>query len=219
MRSIFPDDPTTRSRIQEAALLLFGRDGYRATTVRAIAEHAGVSAGLVIHHFGSKEQLRTACDDQVTAELVAWNSDVDESDMGETIQRWLADLVTFQPALDYLARMLSEGTDAGGHLFDNLVDYTERMLADGVADGSMHASSDPRVRAVMIASYGLVPMLLGKLISRSLGVPVLEAAGVSRLTLPTLELYTHGLYRTDAVLAATRAAFGSTSPDENGRTK
>ncbi|RAC10263.1 TetR/AcrR family transcriptional regulator, partial [Burkholderia multivorans] len=59
--------PETAQRILVAAVREFAAHGFAKTTVRAIAAAAGVSPGLVIHHFGSKEGLRTACDDHVFA--------------------------------------------------------------------------------------------------------------------------------------------------------
>lgn len=44
-------------RILNAALTLFSRRGYRATSVRDIAARARVSTGNVYHHFGSKERI------------------------------------------------------------------------------------------------------------------------------------------------------------------
>ena len=44
---------------------LFAAQGGTATTIRAVAEQAGVAPGLVSHHFGSKQGLRDACDDFV----------------------------------------------------------------------------------------------------------------------------------------------------------
>ena len=55
------DDLTARARIRDAAVARFGRDGF-GVGVRAIAADAGVSAALVIHHFGSKDGLRAECD-------------------------------------------------------------------------------------------------------------------------------------------------------------
>ncbi|TXL85788.1 TetR family transcriptional regulator [Streptomyces sp. NBC_01725] len=49
--------PTRRELILQAAVELFGRRGFRGTTVRAIAEQAGVDPALVMHHFGSKEKI------------------------------------------------------------------------------------------------------------------------------------------------------------------
>lgn len=46
-----------RSQIVSAAIELFGKLGYHATTVRAIAERAGISTGLVYQYFGDKEDV------------------------------------------------------------------------------------------------------------------------------------------------------------------
>lgn len=53
----------SRSQILDAALELFSRRGFRATSVRDIASRAGVSTGNVYHHFPDKESLfRTLLD-------------------------------------------------------------------------------------------------------------------------------------------------------------
>jgi AcrR family transcriptional regulator len=50
----------TRARIISAALRCFGAQGYAATSVRAIAQEAGVAQGLMYSHFASKEALLQA---------------------------------------------------------------------------------------------------------------------------------------------------------------
>jgi AcrR family transcriptional regulator len=60
----------SRHRIHEAALAQFSQRGFTATTIRSIAEEAGVDPALVMHFFGSKEQLFEAC--------VQWPFDPDE---------------------------------------------------------------------------------------------------------------------------------------------
>jgi AcrR family transcriptional regulator len=47
----------TRALILKSALDLLGERGYEQTTMRAIAEKAGVSLGNAYHYFGSKEHL------------------------------------------------------------------------------------------------------------------------------------------------------------------
>jgi AcrR family transcriptional regulator len=47
----------TEARILDAAARVFGADGYERTTIRAVAAAAGVDAGLVMHYFGSKQEL------------------------------------------------------------------------------------------------------------------------------------------------------------------
>src|SRR5258705_13827617 len=47
----------TEARILDAATQVFFSAGYDRTTIRAVASAAGVDAGLVMHYFGSKQQL------------------------------------------------------------------------------------------------------------------------------------------------------------------
>src|ERR1700758_1010713 len=47
----------TEARILDAATQIFFSAGYDRTTIRAVASDAGVDAGLVMHYFGSKQEL------------------------------------------------------------------------------------------------------------------------------------------------------------------
>ena len=47
---------STRDEIAEAAVRCFARDGFGAS-LRTVAGEAGVSAALIVHHFGSKQNL------------------------------------------------------------------------------------------------------------------------------------------------------------------
>jgi AcrR family transcriptional regulator len=47
----------TEARILDAATQAFFSAGYDRTTIRAVASAAGVDAGLVMHYFGSKQEL------------------------------------------------------------------------------------------------------------------------------------------------------------------
>jgi AcrR family transcriptional regulator len=47
----------TEARILDAAARVFVAAGYERTTIRAVASAAGVDAGLVMHYFGSKQEL------------------------------------------------------------------------------------------------------------------------------------------------------------------
>jgi AcrR family transcriptional regulator len=47
----------TRAKVLEAARLLFDRDGYEQTTIRGIADEAGVSAGSVFTTFANKAEI------------------------------------------------------------------------------------------------------------------------------------------------------------------
>src|SRR5205823_8095821 len=47
----------TRTKILEAAFQILARQGYENTSIKDIAEEAGVAQGLVHYHFKSKQQL------------------------------------------------------------------------------------------------------------------------------------------------------------------
>lgn len=55
--------------ILEAALQLFSKQGYRGTSIREIAELAGLSTGNVYHHFPDKESLFRTLLDQYWAAI------------------------------------------------------------------------------------------------------------------------------------------------------
>src|SRR5687768_16792368 len=55
------DAARTRRRLLEAARRRFARDGYATSTVRDIADDAGVNVALISRYFTSKEGLFEAC--------------------------------------------------------------------------------------------------------------------------------------------------------------
>jgi AcrR family transcriptional regulator len=66
----------TRARILEAALVLFLERGYQETTMRAIADRAGVAVGNAYYYFESKEHLIQAFYARTHAEHVAASREV-----------------------------------------------------------------------------------------------------------------------------------------------
>ena len=55
--TLTPRAEQTRAAIADAAMALFRERGYDATTMRAVAQRAGVSLGNAYYYFGSKEEL------------------------------------------------------------------------------------------------------------------------------------------------------------------
>jgi TetR/AcrR family transcriptional regulator, regulator of cefoperazone and chloramphenicol sensitivity len=214
MRSVEPDDATTRARIRDAAIVLFGRDGFRGTTIRAIAGEVGVSAALVIHHFGSKDGLREACDEYILAEVMSPGETVGNGNnpgASAAIRDWLGRTDEHRPWLVYIARLLTDGSELGDRFFDEFVAYTERILAAGVADGSVRESSDPHMRAVTLTAYSLSALILERQFGRAVGASEINNQAAARMAIPALELFTNGVYTTDTLLRATRDAL---HPDE-----
>ena len=59
----------TRETLVQAAMEIFGRDGFHAASTRAIAEEAGVNQALIAYHFGGKEGLYLAVFESITAQI------------------------------------------------------------------------------------------------------------------------------------------------------
>src|SRR5438874_13631853 len=120
LAAVLDSDLTTKARIREAAMKLFGADGVAASSLRAVARAAGVSPGLIVHHFGSKEGLIRAVDEAVVARINLALSEVplDGSAAELIAQRTeiVAALLRSQPALwAYPGRPLSERSAPTGH--------------------------------------------------------------------------------------------------------
>jgi len=64
-------DSAVRGKLMAAAIALFARKGYAATTVREIVEAAGVTKPVLYYHFGSKEGIFLAMMREALAEFEA----------------------------------------------------------------------------------------------------------------------------------------------------
>lgn len=195
-------DLTGRARIRDAAIRRFGSDGFGAS-VRSIAAGAGVSPALVIHHFGSKDALRDACDEHV---LRVIREAEQESLFGKGPVDFVGQMATldsFAPLVGYLIQTLMTGGDLAATLLTRLTEDAEGYLAAGVASGRLRPSRDPKARAAYLVDVGFGAMLT---FLRRHPAPadgdyralLREYAETS--TLPALELYTEGLLADHGVL-------------------
>lgn len=197
------EDLSTPARIRDAAIRLFARDGFRKTSVRAIAAEAGISPGLVIHHFGSKEKLRAACDESVLAEMVTRaNTKANPVGLQGLIREYMADPREYNVSVAYMGKAIAEDSPAGRKFTDIMTEETEAIINAGIADGSMRRLSDVRVVAAMIVMTSLSILTMPGYLSRALGFEELTPEMMQRMSRPALELYTYGLYTDDTFLKA-----------------
>jgi AcrR family transcriptional regulator len=209
MRSI--DDRTTKAKIRDAALTLFARDGIAATGVRAVAEAAGVSPGLVNHHFGSKDGLRQACDDYVVTVIREGKSAAMAAGPGLDPVAALRQTASTAPLMKYLARVLVEGSPTVAKLVDDLVADASGYMRQGTEAGLLRASAYPDQRAAMLTVWSLGALVLHEHVSRLLDVDLtapdlVGQPGVINYFAPAIELFCDGLV-TEAFGATLRDAF------------
>ena len=157
------EDLTARARIRDAAIRLFTERGMEKTSILDIAKEAGVSGGLIRHHFGSKDGLREACDTYVFDELLRFKEEAlakGEADPG------------FVPTFDtrqllfrrYMGRAMIDGSAAAAAQFTEIVDGTERYFREQGTD-----MPDPRACAAALAAMTGGMMILQDHVARALG--------------------------------------------------
>ncbi len=100
----------TKQRILESALKLFQSKGYAATTMRDIAEEAGMAVGAAYYHFRSKEEIVFAYyaatqdgADEYAKHLVAKERDV-KTRIDKIIRFKLEQLEPYRPFLSVLGQ-------------------------------------------------------------------------------------------------------------------
>jgi AcrR family transcriptional regulator len=195
MRSA-PDPPVdARDRLIAAAIDLIGREGVRAATVRRVAEAAGVSGPLVLHHFGSKEGLVTACDETVAAVLGDAMATLTSSGRDGALAR-LMQIEGTVAALAYIGRSLQDGGSAGSDWFDLMIRMTTSGLADMESTGEVRPTDDPMMRALLLSSMDLGFVLLRPHIERALGAPITDPSVVERWMRTEFDLLSRGLFDT-----------------------
>ncbi|OBK98259.1 TetR/AcrR family transcriptional regulator [Mycobacterium sp. 1165178.9] len=199
-------DLTAAARIRDAAIEQFGEHGF-GVGLRAIAEAAGVSAALVIHHFGSKDGLRKACEDFIAETIRGTKSEALRSNDPATWFAQMAEIEEYAPLMAYLVRSMQTGGELANMLWRRMIDNAEEYMEEGVRAGTIKPSRDPQARARYLAITGGGGFLLYIQMHETPTDLRAVLRDYSRdMILPALEVYTEGLLtdRTmyDAFLAA-----------------
>ena len=182
------EDLTARARIREAAIRLFAEQGVEETAILDIAKDAGVSGGLIRHHFGSKDGLRVACDTYVLSELVRFKL--------EALEKGKADpefLVTFDARQvllrRYFGRAMIDGSPAAASRFDDIVDDFEQWFID-------HPGldvADARACAAVMTAMDIGVQAMQDHIARALGEDPREPQLQERIGLAYGDIYSPAL--------------------------
>lgn len=213
-------DLSTRARIRSAAVEVFVHEGFSAP-IRTVATRAGVSPGLVIHHFGSKAGLRAECDAYVldVGRARTGHTLGTTEPLGDAIAATMQSFARDGNLVVYITRILSEGGPSARSFVDRLVADTEASMREAVSAGTVRPSIDEAARA----RY-LVSMSLGVLtIDLAMNPPPDPTDGaaiiggyVSRMAIPATEYATHGLFTDtaawDAVTNPESASVGGPTP-------
>jgi len=143
----------TQARILDAATQVFFAAGYERATIRAVASAAGVDGGLVMHYFGSKQELfRRVIDAAPLPEISGAPGQATEQ-----ILATLADRLATEPAASLtLLRSMLTNPEAASAVGAGAARYQAQIAQAIPAD-------DASLRAAIISA-----IILGVTVSRHL---------------------------------------------------
>jgi AcrR family transcriptional regulator len=201
------DETNQRERLLDAAVACFAADGVASTSLRGIAQKAGVTPALVNYYFGSKELLLEAfIAERVTpAVQVLRESLLDAGDdpralLGAFV-RGIHDVVArfpWWPSI-WVREVLNEKGALRDVLHKIIAPQVTQLLARTLVDaqkrGALSADLDPRLLVVSLVGLTMFPLAAEHIWRR-----VFPAGDPDRgvLLRHTLALLDHGLGGIDA---------------------
>ncbi|MBP2707522.1 TetR family transcriptional regulator [Microbispora sp. RL4-1S] len=188
----------------------FGEHGFNGATIRGIAADAGVSPGLVRHHFGSKQGLREACDDYLIRLIRRFNDQVRADTTHTDVSYVAASRAALRPYQRYLTRALVEG--AAASVFDEMVRLSEEWLAEADAKRPDPPRVDVRARATLGTAMALAVPMLHEHVARGMGVDLFSPEGDRLLSRAMLDIYSHPMLTPEEAAALAAAIDRSPSP-------
>jgi AcrR family transcriptional regulator len=200
------DDVSARDRIRDAAIVEFAERGVAGTSLKAIATRADVSQGLIVHHFGSKDGLREACDAYVAA-VISKNKHAQVHGPGFDPIGALRATEEARPLMRYLGRTLGDGHPQVATIVDEMIADAVTYMAEGERNGIIKPSDYPRERAAILVLWSLGMLTLHEHLDRHLGIDLFgDTAQLANYLLPASELLSHGVIA-DGVYEQLRTAF------------
>jgi AcrR family transcriptional regulator len=189
-------EPSRLERIRDAALKTFAARGTEATSLRMIAAAAGVSLGLVQHHFGTKANLVQAIDDHVTtvltASLATPASAQADDPVADIADRVVSLLTDHADIVDYLCRALVDATPTATRVFDTLVGVVGGHWAELQEQGLAKPGLDPVWMILNPLILVLAMFILRAQLNRHLPEPLTSPAQIERWRNATEQIIADG---------------------------
>ncbi len=198
--AVATSDLTGLARNRNAALEGFAREGVAGTSLRDVAKAAGVSPGLVQHHFATKAALVEAVGAHVVGLATQAFGDLPASGTPVEAQQQLGDRVTAfvaeQPtALLYVARALAEADKTAAAVFDAFVEIARGLWQTLADHGLLRDDADITWAALHGVTLILGTVLYQAQIGRHLPESLMAADQLERWNAAGNTLFSEGLYR------------------------
>ncbi|WP_371774590.1 TetR/AcrR family transcriptional regulator [Streptomyces sp. NBC_01438] len=198
MENVAHEDLTGRARLRRCALELFAERGFEATSTRAVAAAAGLSPALVTRHFGSKQGLRAAVDEEVLGRIgeALAGAGARSGDLMASLGDVSAQLFGADPVLrGYLRQVLLEDSEASADLFARLLRGARGELERLAAAGGVRTGSGAQTWApFQILCLVLGPLLLERVMQPGLDRPMFAPEVLAQRSAANQRLLLHGLF-------------------------
>src|ERR1700752_3344412 len=195
---VSPEERSSIERIRTAALTSFATYGSSATSLRTVAAAAGVSVGLVQHHFANKAGLIKAVDDHVLGLVIAAiappipESADSVAEMGRRVTRMIAE---HPDIADYIGRALIDGSPVGNTIFDTLAAFGIARWTQRNERGETRPGVDLTWAALNSLVLALGTLILRGHVERQLPEPLITPAQLERWQDSVNKLLREGLFR------------------------
>jgi AcrR family transcriptional regulator len=173
--------------------------GVSGTSLRAVAAAAGVSLGLVQHHFATKAGLIKAVDDYVFAAVINQITqpvpDTTSDSVAEISDRVTAMISENPDVTNYVGRALIDGRPVGYMIFDALLNSGTARWNQRGERGETRPDIDLTWAAVNSLVLALGTFILRGHIERNLPEPLTSPAQLQRWHSSVTMLLREGLFR------------------------
>ena len=173
---------------------LFSEKGFNSVSIREITSAAGVSPGLLIHHFKSKEAFIKACIDEVFGEVLSFKTEPNPLDMNTQLNKWKSNPEFYKTPLKFFKAVMSSNSEYSKQLFELILDGSRKVLEDGVKNGLVKKPSDLEMTNLVLAVNSLGTILLSDYIRDQLGGEFTDPEYAQGFMQANLEIYTNGVY-------------------------
>ena len=156
MDNLLNDRASSQEHIINAAMIVFGKNGYKKASVADIAEEAGIAKGMINYYFGSKKNLYISLvqlGGKIMVEEMQKRYDPNITDFFDNMKMMIGikvDVIKEHPALlSFLASVYTETSDevldeVKGFINSGL-DTREKMLFEGIDVSRLKDDVEPKL--------------------------------------------------------------------------
>lgn len=186
-----PGSPDTRGEILQAARREFATRGYDGATIRGIAASAGVDPALVMHYFGSKEELFVSTLRLPVNPAQVLRTILEETEPAQFGERLVTTLLgiwdTTADRSPFLAALRS--ATGAGPAATVVRQFIERSMIAALADGL--PGPEGALRGALIGSQ-IGGVLLVRYVLRLEPLASADPERLAQIYGPTIQRYAHG---------------------------